>query len=94
MQVKKIWLIKSGSKFIASDESSGGYPYETDFWRAERFDSLKEALSYACIGTPDKSWEIYECDEVGASFVQKVRGADDMYEIELEELKRKYNKTA
>lgn len=92
MQVEKIWVIRNGNKFIALDERSGGYPYDTEFWNAKRFRSLKEAVSYATIGIPKDSWEIYQCDEVGLSFAQKVRGKEDMYAIELEELNARYGK--
>ena len=92
MKVEKIWVIRSGGKFIALDESSGGYPYETTFWNAKRFIDPKSAIRYSSIGSNTNGWEIYECDEVGVKVAQAVRGKEDMYQIELAELNAKYGK--
>lgn len=86
MQVEKRWLIKSGNGFVGIDSQSG-YPWLTDFWAANKFISLENALSYKKT-MAGEAWQIYECDEIGTRFVTST--ATSLFDLELAALKKKH----
>lgn len=95
MQVEKRWVIKleDGNRFISVDSYSGGYPYVTDFWGAEKFRDLTSAQKYASMGFDNLDvrgeWKIYEITDLICSLVHV---ETDPYEIELAALKQKHGR--
>lgn len=45
--MEKLVLKFKNGKFVGIDTGSGGYPYPTDVFRAESWNSEEEALKYA-----------------------------------------------
>jgi len=67
------FIFTSGEKYIAMDDVSGGYPYETDdFLQVKAWPSLDKALSYK-EHFPEKDWQVRRLHGLNMSLPLDIR---------------------
>lgn len=93
------YVIECKGKFIALDDSSGGYPSEvTDIMRAKQWDTIEQVDEYLRMFENNllHGYSLLHITTVNAvdhtSFVRERRAAQKSYEVELDALNKKYGR--
>ena len=59
----RTWYIiknETTGKYIGIDRTSGGYPYDTEIYRAHRFGTQQEAKEYKDTIKSKNNWKLHE----------------------------------